>query len=343
MSSSHKIIGVGSPIIDAIAPVEDAFLDRISGAKGGMELVDAQTLSQLIDALPVDPSYIPGGSAANTLFALARMGVATSFIGKIGNDEHGTFYKKCFNDIGGETHLFKVGDLPSGRCLSLVTPDGERTMRTHLGAAMTLSPKEISADDFIGCTHAHIEGYLLFHHELLFRVLESARQAKCSISLDLASFEIVRSNAAILADILRDYVDIVFANEEEAAAFTGIEKDYRAMTEALARLCKIAAVKMGAQGAYIAYDQKVHFSQAIPTENAIDSTGAGDLWAAGFLYGWSQQHPIDTCAHFGARLGSAVVKQQGAALPENTWKTLIREIQAQEKPEYTEVTRSSSI
>lgn len=326
MNSNFTIIGVGSPIVDSIAQIEESFLDKVEGAKGGMLLTDALTIANLIERTPKAPIASPGGSAGNTLFALARMGASTSFLGKTGNCERGEFYRKRFAELGGDAKRFKIGEAPNGHCLSLVTPDGERTMRTDLGAAMTLSPDEISAADFEGCTHAHIEGYLLFNAALMQRVIESAREAGCSISLDLASFEVVHAAKDILPNILKDYVDIVFANEEEAAAFTGIADDYAAMAEQLATLCDIAAVKVGPKGSYLAAEGSVQKIEPISAEKVVDTTGAGDLWAAGFLYGWSRKLPLRECARIGSILGSAVVQTQGAELSEEVWADIMDQI-----------------
>lgn len=326
MNSNFTIIGVGSPIVDSIAQIEESFLEVVGGEKGGMLLTDALTLSHLIQRIPKSPHAAPGGSAGNTLFALAKMGATTSFLGKIGNCERGKFYRDRFAELGGDVQRFKVGNAPNGHCLSLVTPDGERTMRTDLGAAMTLKPDEISAADFAGCSHAHIEGYLLFNAELMQRVIESAKEAGCSISLDLASFEVVHAAKDSLPAILKDYVDIVFANEEEAAAFTGIADDYAAMAEQLATLCNIAAVKVGPKGSYIAAEGSVQKIEPVPADKVVDTTGAGDLWAAGFLYGWSRKLPLEDCARIGSILGSAVVQTQGAELSEAVWATILQNI-----------------
>ena len=326
MNKDFTIIGVGSPIVDSIAPVGEDFLEIVGGEKGGMLLTDAETIGRLIERIPERPHAAPGGSAGNTLFALARMGAATSFLGKVGSCERGQFYRNRFIELGGDGSRFKIGDGPNGHCLSLVTPDGERTMRTDLGAAMTLTPDEISARDFDGCRHAHIEGYLLFNAELMQRVVESAKEAGCSISLDLASFEVVHAAKDTLPAILKDYVDIVFANEEEASAFTGIDSDYAAMAEQLASLCDIAAVKVGAEGSYIAADGAVLKAAPVPAAKVVDTTGAGDLWAAGFLYGWSRQLPLEDCARIGSILGSAVVQTQGAELSDEAWMTIMNHI-----------------
>jgi sugar/nucleoside kinase (ribokinase family) len=326
MHISPTLIGIGSPIVDAIALVDESFVAQIDGDKGGMVLVDASTISSLIASLPRAAIATPGGSAGNTLFALARMGASTSFLGKIGNCAEGAYYRDRFSKLGGDASRFKIGEVPNARCLSLVTPDGERTMRTDLGAAMTLAPEEITVADFAGCAHAHIEGYLLFNEALMRRVLKSAKTAGCTISLDLASFEVVNATKSILPDLLSEYVDIVFANEEEGSAYTGIEGDYAAIALQFAELCEIVAVKVGAQGSYIAHAGIVEKIEPVHATRVIDTTGAGDLWAAGFLYGWSQERPIAECAELGSILGAAVVQEQGSVLPENVWQEILSNI-----------------
>lgn len=326
MTTAFTLLGIGSPIVDTIAQVDDSFIQQIEGDKGGMVLVDADAINALIAKVPSDTIAAPGGSAGNTLFSLARMGASTSFLGKIGNCTEGHFYRDRFATLGGDTSRFKVGSIPNGRCVSLVTPDGERTMRTDLGAAMTLSPDEISVGDFKGCNHAHIEGYLLFNQALMMRVLESAQAAGCTISLDLASFEVVNATKGILPSILKDYVDIVFANEEEAEAYTEIEGDHAAMAMQLATLCDIAAVKVGAHGSYVAQAGMVEKVEPMHAAHVIDTTGAGDLWAAGFLYGWSQKRTLAECAKIGSILGAAVVQEQGSVLPEHVWQDILSNI-----------------
>lgn len=326
MKETFTIIGIGSPIVDAIAQVDESFVAQIDGDKGGMVLVDAPTISGLIESLPQAAVAAPGGSAGNTLFALARMGASASFLGKTGNCTEGGYYRDSFGKLGGDVSRFKIGGVPNGRCLSMVTPDGERTMRTDLGAAMTLAPEEISAADFAGCNHAHIEGYLLFNEALMRRVLESAKEAGCTISLDLASFEVVNATKSVLPELLRDYVDIVFANEEEADAYTGLQEDHPAMALQLAELCEIAAVKVGAHGSYIAHAGKVEKIEPMHAAHVVDTTGAGDLWAAGFLYGWSQKRPLVECAKIGSILGAAVVQEQGSVLPEHVWDDILNSI-----------------
>lgn len=316
-----QLIGVGSPIVDSLARVGESFIQSIGGSKGGMELVSAGELAHLLARLD-QFAEAPGGSAGNTAVAVARLGLPTTFLGKIGNDVGGEFYKDRFEALGGDASRFKVGSTPNGRCLSLITPDSERTMRTDLGAAMTLAADEISAADFAGCRHAHIEGYVIFNRELMLKILKSAQEAGCTISVDLASFEVVRASMDILADLLHDYVDIVFANEEEASAYTGLNGDYEGSARELGKLCHISAVKLGSRGSIIVRDGVMIPVAPVPAPGAIDTTGAGDLWAGGFLYGWLKGLSMETCGRYGSILGAEVVQVIGAAIPDKRWQTI---------------------
>lgn len=319
----QPIIGVGNPIVDFITHVDDDFLKTIDGERGGMVLIDTATMQGIIDRLPSSITRTPGGSAGNTIFALARMGMATHYAGKTGNCPEAEFYKKSFLQLGGNLRSFKSGRIPNGRCLSLVTPDGERTMRTDLGAAMTLSPDEISPADFEGCALAHIEGYLFFNEALIRKVLQSASEAGCKISLDLSSFEVVHAAGKSLNELLEKYVDIVFANEEEACVFTGMQSNYPEMARTLNNYCEIAAVKAGAGGSFISLGGTVHAIPAVPVKKVIDTTAAGDLWAAGFLYGYFQGMDIPAAGHLGSILGAAAVETYGAALSEPVWNDIL--------------------
>jgi len=328
-TSEIDIIGVGSPIVDLLARVDDAFLRTIDGGKGGMVLVGPADIAAMVARLPAAPARSPGGSSGNTTFALARLGNRAAFLGKTGNDEAGTFYRESFARLGGRTDRFKSGAVPNGCCLSLITPDAQRTLRTDLGAAMTLAPDEITPRDFAGCRHAHIEGYLLFNPALLMRVLECARSAGCSVSLDLASYEVVEAARDALPAILRDYVDVVFANEEEATAYFGPGHSYEDMARALAGLCTIGVVKLGKAGSLVAAadsaDGALHRIAPVVVADAIDTTGAGDFWAAGFLHGWLRGLPLARCGAFGSILGAAIVSVVGTQLTPERWDAIIHQ------------------
>ncbi len=324
MAIEVDLIGVGSPVVDLLAHVKEDFLAEVAGDKGGMELVDAAVLTELTEKLEGAPKQAAGGSAGNTAFAAGKLGTKVGFLGKLGNCAAAQFYQDRFAEIGSDLSRFKKGEVPNAKCLSLVTPDSERTMRTDLGAAMTLAPEEVSEEDFKGAKHVHMEGYLLFNRDLMKKVLESAKAAGCTTSLDMASFEVVKASEEVLSEWLKDYVDIVFANEDEAAAyFPDLGKDYKAMAAAFGEICEVAAVKLGKDGSLIARGGEVEFVEPIVIEQAIDTTGAGDYWAGGFLYGWLQGKPLATCGRYGSIMGAEVVQVLGASLSEEKWQELV--------------------
>ncbi|MEA2012682.1 MAG: adenosine kinase [Verrucomicrobiota bacterium] len=311
-------MGVGSPIIDSLAYISDDFLKTVKGAKGGMELVNSKKMKDIIESLPQKADQAPGGSSANTIIGLANLNTRVSFLGKLGMDVSGEFYKEMFKSIGGRTEQFKFSEEePSGSCISLITPDSERTMRTNLGAAMTLSPDEISVNDFVDCKHVHVEGYLLFNRDLILKVLKSAKVAECTISLDLASFEVVEASKEILPELLEKYVDIVFSNEEEAAAFVSSKDSYLALDK-LSKLCDIAVVKLGKKGAILKRgDEKTSVKAHVM--KPVDTTGAGDLWATGFLYGLLNKCSLETCGKMASITSAEVVLVTGGSIPKKTW------------------------
>lgn len=323
MAEKIDLIGVGSPVVDLLAQVNDDFVTGLEGGKGGMELVDAAGLESMVAALDSSPEVAPGGSAGNTAYAAARIGSKVSFLGKLGNCESADFYRDRFASIGADVSRFKVGDVPNAKCLSLVTPDSERTMRTDLGAAMTLSPDEVSVADFEGVRHVHMEGYLAFNRDLMQKVLECAKEAGCTTSFDMASFEVVKASEDVLEGWLRDYIDIVFANEDEASAFfPDLGEDYKAMALAFGKLCDIAAVKLGKDGSLVAQGGEVSFVDPVVVDQAIDTTGAGDYWAGGFLSAWLKGKPLTECGRYGSILGAEVVQVLGASLAEDRWAEL---------------------
>ncbi len=322
----HTIAGVGSPVVDQVAQVPFTFIDDIDGDKGGMELVDTEEFASILARLPQPPLSTPGGSAGNTTFALARLGIASRFLGVVGDDSAGIYYRNAFSMLGGSDTAFRTRpQLPTAQCLSLVTPDGERTMRTHLGAALTLAVEDITEQDFRGCDHAHIEGYLLFNPELMRHALKTAKAAGCTVSVDLASFEVVGAAKAELPELLRNYVDMVFANEEEAEAYAGTH-DQRQCLDLLSQCCPTAVIKYGARGAVICNGSEICRVPASPVEQVVDTTGAGDMWAAGFLYGMGRGRTLHQCGECASLLGAAVVQHEGAALPESLWETLLERL-----------------
>jgi sugar/nucleoside kinase (ribokinase family) len=319
------LVGVGSPITDLTAQVPEAFLANVPGEKGGMVLVDDAEMGRIVSLLKSPPAISSGGSAANATFNAARLGLRTAFVGKLGDDPLAETYVGRFARAGVDVSRFKRGSVASARCLALVTPDAQRTMRTSLGAAMTLSPEEISAEDFRGARHAHIEGYLVFNHKLCEAVLHAARSAGCTISLDLSAFEVVNEWRDWMFTQFGHGIDIVFANEDEIRAmYPGRGGDYRELARELATHGVVAAVKMGREGAWIARGSEVHRNPPVHLSDAVDTNGAGDAWAAGFLYGYLRDLPLGACGAMASIMGSETVRHLGPLIPDSAWPEVRR-------------------
>jgi sugar/nucleoside kinase (ribokinase family) len=325
LTPSVDLVGVGSPIMDIVAQVPESFLANVHGEKGGMVLVDDAEMARVLSLLDVPLSQSTGGSAANATFNAARLGLRTAFVGKLGNDALARTYMERFRAAGIDVARFKNGDRPNARCLAMVTPDAQRTMRTNLGAALTLSPGEISPGDFQGARHAHIEGYLVFNHELCEAVLNAARAAGCTISLDLSSFEVVSGSRDWMFRQFGRGIDVVFANEDEIRAlYPGRGSDYEALARELASHGVIAAVKMGRDGSCIARGRETHRNPPVHVPDAIDTNGAGDAWAAGFLFGYLRGLPLPQCGAIASTLGSETVRHLGPLIPDSAWPEVKR-------------------
>lgn len=322
-ANPFDLVGIGNPIMDLVAPTTDEFLAaNVAGEKGGMVLVDADDIARLVARLGGRVAVTPGGSAANAVLGATRLGLKTTFVGKIGGDVTAEEYRANFVAAGGDGSRFKRAALPNGRCVSLVTPDGQRTMRTHLGAAMTLSPDEITAEDFRGARHAHIEGYLLFNPALADKVARTARAAGCTLSLELSSFEVVNVARDWILAQLRAGVHVVFANEDEIRALFRQETGFDVLARELARFGGIAAVKIGKDGAWVARGSELHRIAPVAVPKVVDTTGAGDAWAAGFLYGYLRNRPLPVSGAIGSLLGAETVQHLGPGIPEAQWPRL---------------------
>lgn len=315
------VLGAGSPIVDLLVSVDDCFLKSIAAAKGGMELVDQAMIESLLQKVSGNAVKAPGGSAGNTIFGLARLGMPVAFLGKVGNDADGDYYRNRLAALGGKDSSFRFDSLAhTGRCVSMITPDSERTMRTDLGAASRMTAAEVLDSDFENIAHVHIEGYLLFVGDLAEKVLSTAKKHGCTVSLDLATFELVKYKRDILPGLLEKYVDVVFANEDEAKEFCG-DLSPEQMAEKLGGYCAVAAVKLGRDGSCIK-DKNGIARVAAELVQAVDTTGAGDLWQAGFLYGYLNGRSMADCARFGSVVAAEVVQVIGADIPEDRWKII---------------------
>ena len=326
-SQSAAVVGAGTAIVDLLVRVDDDFLAReLPGGRGNTTWVDAPRLDELVRHLQERGFRLekaPGGSTGNLLCGLSELGCGTRFLGWLGLDDDGVYYRDTFAESGGGIHSFKYHPSKhTGRCLSLVSPDADRSMVTDLGASAEMNADEITPSDLDGAALLHTEGYLcgLKDRTFLPRLLEHAKNAGIPVSFDLASYGIVREYRAELREYLSRYVDIVFANELEAAEFAGTD-DPESMLDALARLCPVAAVKLGALGSIVRMDGRTVRIAPEPAD-PVDATGAGDLWQAGFLFGRLHRAEPEICGRIGSVLGAAAVSHFGARLPEDSWREL---------------------
>jgi sugar/nucleoside kinase (ribokinase family) len=323
-SPTFDLIGVGAPIMDIVASVPDSFLATVRGEKGGMVMIDAPEMEGIVTRLPTPPALATGGSAANTTFNATRLGLKTAFVGKLGNDSLASTYQQRFAEAGVNASRFKHGGLPNGRCLILTTPDAQRTMRTYLGAVMTMTPEEISTADFAGARHVHIEGYVLFNRALADAIVSAARQAGCTIGLSLASFEVVRAARDWIFEQFKAGVAVVFANEDEAKALypelpAATPEDYAAHAQRIAGGGRVCAITLGKDGAWVAEGATLHRIPPVSVSDVIDTNGAGDAWAAGFLAAWLSGKNLPTAGRIGSLLGAETVRHAGAIIPDKSW------------------------
>ncbi len=326
-SQSVAVAGAGTAIVDLLVRVNDEFLSKeLPDGRGNTTWVEAARLDELIRRLQergFQPEKAPGGSTGNLLCGLSELGCATRFLGWRGLDDDGIYYRDTFAESGGGLSSFKYHpSRHTGRCLSLVSPDADRSMVTDLGASAEMNADGIRPSDLDGANLLHTEGYLcgLKDRTFLPRLLEQAKNAGIPVSFDLASYGIVRQYHAELREYLDNYVDIVFANELEAAEFAGTD-DPESMLDALAKLCPVAAVKLGALGSLVRMDGRTARIAPEPAD-PVDATGAGDLWQAGFLFGWLHRAAPEVCGRIGSILGAAAVSHFGARLPETAWREL---------------------
>jgi sugar/nucleoside kinase (ribokinase family) len=312
-----RILGIGNALVDVMTLIDnDNILEKFSLPKGSMQLVDAEK-SALIKS---GTSYykrnlVSGGSAANTIHGLAMLGVKTGFIGSIGKDATGDFFEDDMKTAGVKTFLLRRNS-DTGTAIAFISPGSERTFATHLGAAVELESSDLDKGYFKDFNILYLEGYLIINKALVEKACMIARQNNMKIALDLASYNVVEAKLADLKEIIEKYIDIVFANEEEAKSFTGLAPIDA--LNSLSRLCDIAVIKVGKEGSMVKRGEEIFNIGTIPVQS-IDTTGAGDLYASGFLYGYASGLSLEKCGEFGSILAGNVIEIVGARMDEYRW------------------------
>lgn len=321
-----KIIGLGNALVDVLTTLgNDEILAEMELPKGSMTLINEDKLQKINIFFSKTKTHLAtGGSAGNAIRSMACLGAGTGFIGKVSNDFYGNFFRDSLLERGTEANLLLSAALPSGIASTFISPDGERTFGTYLGAAATLKAEDLSLEMFKGYAYLFIEGYLVQDHDMILRAIELAKEAGLQICLDMASYNIVKENHEFFSLLINKYVDIVFANEEEAKVFTG--KEPEEALNIIAKMCSIAIVKIGARGSLIRKGTEEVRVEAVPVKKVIDTTGAGDYFAAGFLYGLTCGYSLEKCAKIGSILSGDVIQVIGAELPTARWEKIKSEI-----------------
>ena len=320
-----SILGIGNALTDILAVLpDDTLLNEYHLPKGSMQHVDMETGDKIWDALKeYGVKYVPGGSAANTVTCTSIFGMPSGYIGKIGNDELGHLFKSTMEQYGVKTTML-YGTKSSGRCMAFITEaNAERTFADYMGAALEMKPEDLRPEYFQGYDYFHLEGYLVQDQELISRAAQLAKEAGCMVSIDMASYNVVESNDAFLHNLIDNYVDIVFANETEARAFTKMEP--REAIAEIAKHCEIAVVKVGKDGSMVQRGDEYHFIEAWPAK-PVDATGAGDTYAAGFLYGLALDMPLKVCSEIGSIIAAKVVEVIGTKIDVPRWRDAKLEI-----------------
>ena len=311
------VVGVGSALMDILTHEDDAFLEQTGAVKGGMRYVDGEFIDTALAGASGEPKIVPGGSACNTVVGVGKLGGAARFVGKCGKGRWGDLFCEDLVRQNVQPAVMR-SESPTGKVLSIITPDAQRSMFTYLGASAETRADEMGSDCFDGAAVVHVEGYLLFNPDLITTALQAAKHAGARISLDLASFTVVEESRELLAHLLERYVDIVMANEDEARAFTGAAGEIEAL-QILAKQAEIAVVKIGQRGSHIARGGETWRVEAMGDGSAVDTTGAGDLWAAGFLYGLVNGYPLERCGRIASACGYEVCQVVGASIPSSGW------------------------
>ncbi|HCY86512.1 MAG TPA: adenosine kinase [Desulfobacteraceae bacterium] len=316
-----RITGIGNTLVDILINETDAFLDLFGKEKGGMTLVGPEVHQQILAKTDQIPAVVPGGAACNTIVGIGRLGGEARFIGCRGRDDFGEDLEDQITACGVKPHFFHSEDTPTGKALSVVTPDAQRSMFTDLGASVKLDPAWVTTDLFADTAIANVEGYLLFNPALMNAAVRAAKEAGTRIALDLASFEVVEAARDILPALIRDYVDILIANEDEAKAYTGHTDEAKAL-EALSKDVDYAVLKVGKRGSYVSFEGKTYRIPPVSGNDPVDTTGAGDLWAAGFLYGIAHGLSIEKSGELGSVCGYEVCQVMGAQIPDDGWERI---------------------
>lgn len=321
------VLGIGNAIVDVLAYADEEFLVKHGLDKGRMTLIDADRTQALYDAMaPAVESS--GGSAANTVASLASLGLACAFVGKVHDDQWGAVFRHDIETLGvAFDPRLSRGGAPTARCLIFVTPDAQRTMQTFLGACVELGPGDVHEKQIAASEITYLEGYLWDPPEAKQAFVKAAGLAHSAgrrVALSLSDPLCVARHREDFLDLVNDHVDIVFANEAEITALYRVD-EFDAALQSVRGHCAIAALTRSEKGSVVVSGDQVHVVDARAPARLVDTTGAGDAYAAGFLYGLVQGRDLSDCAHLGGVAAAEVIGHFGAR-PEIPLDSVIAEM-----------------
>lgn len=319
-------IGLGNALVDVLLQLKDEeILGRIGVKKGAMDMISEEQMIAIQSSNgDLKRTLTPGGSVCNTMRAMAALGANSGYIGKIGEDSNAAYYENALKTVGVNPHFIRTEGV-SGCCTVLISPDGERTMCTFLGPAPTITPAEISEEMLAAYDCIYIEGYLLVNEPLVKTTMQKAKKLGLKVALDLSNFNIVNGFRGLLEEVIPQYVDILFSNESEAEAFTGLKGEEA--VRKLADMVDIALLTMGPNGAFVATQGNV-VRVGAEGGKPKDTTGAGDNFAAGFLYGQTVGATLEQSARIGSMLAGYVIDVIGPQIPEEKWEQIKLKVKA---------------
>ena len=323
---TYDVVGIGNAIVDIIARCDEGFLTKHDLTKGSMRLIDAEEANRLYSAMgpAVERS---GGSVANAIAGLASFGAESGFIGRVAADQFGGIFRHDIRSLGVTYDTLPTEDgAPTARCLILVTPDGERTMNTFLGASVDFAPGDLDKDMIEAAKVVYLEGYLFDRDEAKAAFREAASVAKAAgakVALSLSDAFCVDRHRDDFRTLVRDGADIVFANEKEITTLYRVNSFEEAAEAALSD-CELAVLTRSEAGSVIVADGESLVVEAEKIDRVVDLTGAGDLYSAGFLYGLTQGAPLAACGRLGSLAAAEVIGHIGAR-PEVSLRALAKE------------------
>ncbi|HLJ19492.1 MAG TPA: adenosine kinase [Stellaceae bacterium] len=322
-SATHDVVGIGNAIVDVIAHADEAFLARRGLVKGTTRLVDAAEADRLYAEMGPGVE-MSGGSVANTMAGIASLGGRAGYIGLIRDDQMGQVFRHDITSSGVTYRVSAKTEGPStARCLVLVTPDAQRTMNTYLGACVELGPEDLDRSLIESAAVLYLEGYLFDPPRAkaaLRSAAEIAHAAGRKVSLSLSDPFCVERHRADFRALIADHVDILFANEIEVGSLYETQ-DFETAAKAAARDCEIAVLTRSAQGSVVVSGAARHAIPPAPVAHVIDTTGAGDLYASGFLHGLTRGRPLDVCGRLGSLCAAEIISHIGAR-PERPLRVL---------------------